>query len=92
MGVGRWEPNGAEFGFSRAAVHVGEQGVKSRLGATWNCGDFDYCWRRPIDVAIRCINMQTVANGSGGTLVALFATASPPQNAVAGVLLLRLSA
>jgi hypothetical protein len=29
MGVGRWESNGAEFGFSRAAVHVRQQGVKS---------------------------------------------------------------
>jgi hypothetical protein len=54
----------------------------------WNSGEFDHRWpiriRRPMDVAIRCVAMQTVANGSGGLLVALFAAASASQNVVAG--------
>jgi hypothetical protein len=63
------------------------QGSRVASGRIWNSGDFDHRWPirkgSQIDVAIRCIAMQTVANGSGGPLVALFAAAATPQDVIA---------
>ena len=61
------------------------QGSRAASGRMWNSGAFDHPLAnqegRPIDVAIRCIAMQTVASGSGGPIPTNSTVVVPFRNA-----------